>query len=86
MISAFPGLSIGLPLLGVGLWIQRQARIRFAVGDLLVQAFEVGDAPAAAGARGQAFGDQAGDRRLFAAAVVHDLALGNAKAQADERV
>ena len=50
---------------------------------LLVEVFEVGDAPAATGAGSEALGDERGDLWIFAFEVVLDFSQRDTKAEAD---
>jgi len=79
----FAGLAVAGALFGVFFGADGEVGVFDAVFTLLVQLFDKGDAPSAAGAGGEAFADEAGDRGLFALAVADDLALGDAEAQAD---
>lgn len=77
------GLSIAGAFVGVFFGADRQVGVFDAVEALLVEFFDEGDAPLAAGAGGEAFADEAGDGGFFALAVADDLALGDVEAEAD---
>ena len=81
-LIALPGISIGKPtfFVVVGGAFDGGGLAGLVLG---VEVFEVGDAPAAACASAEAFGDEGGDLWVFAREVGLDFAQRDAEAQAD---
>ncbi len=78
----FAGLAVGGAFVGVFFGAEGEVGGLDAVFALLVEFFDEGDAPLAAGTGGEAFADEAGNRGVFALAEVDDLALGDVEAEA----
>ena len=76
------GLAVGRTFLCVFFGADGEVGVFYAVFALLVEFFQEGDAPSAAGAGGEAFADEAGDGGFFALAEAHDFSLGDAEAEA----
>lgn len=69
---------------GLDVTFRRDAQVRvLAAGVEIVKVLEEGDAPLAAGSGAEAFGDEGGDRGVFAPEVSLDLPERDVEAEAD---